>query len=67
MTSDFALAQTRKLLETDFEDLFKTKVAANGGKVPSLIAGARERCYELKRCRDELPAGKVKWHSPVAK
>lgn len=62
MRKTFALSQTRKLLGTDFQALFKAKLAANGGEVPRLIAGARERCYEMDRCRKELPAGVAKRH-----
>lgn len=57
MSNAYALAQTRAFLDKDYKALFEAKVAANGGKVPSLIAGARESCFELKRCRKELPAG----------
>jgi hypothetical protein len=60
MRLPFALAQTQKWLDRDYETMFRAKVAADGGKIPALIAGARERCYELKRCRDVIPPGTVK-------
>ena len=58
MKMDYALGQMQAYIDRDLEAMFNEVVAANQGKVPRLIKGARERCYELKRCRDELAVGR---------
>ena len=58
MRIEHALEQMRAYLGRDLKAMFDEVVLANGGKVPRLIRAARERCYELNRCRDELPVGR---------
>ncbi|WVR05095.1 hypothetical protein IAU60_002107 [Kwoniella sp. DSM 27419] len=59
MRLSFAKSQLRKYMARDLESMFHQVVRANGGKIPALIKGARERCYEHKRCHHPMPAGRV--------
>ncbi|TYJ57167.1 hypothetical protein B9479_002082 [Cryptococcus floricola] len=60
---DMRLSHTMKALEAymnrDLVKMMELKVKANGGKIPALKAGLRERCIELGRCMPELPPGRV--------
>ncbi|ODO03375.1 hypothetical protein L198_02221 [Cryptococcus wingfieldii CBS 7118] len=60
---DMPLSHTMKALEAymnrDLVKMMELKVKANGGKIPALKAGLRERCIELDRCMPELPPGRV--------
>ncbi|KAK4683567.1 hypothetical protein P7C73_g6676, partial [Tremellales sp. Uapishka_1] len=56
MTLSFAVQETKAYLERDWEGMFEQKVRENGGKVPALKAGLRERCIELGRCQPLLQA-----------
>ena len=58
MRIEYALEQMRAYLGRDLKAMFDEVLLANGGQVPRLIKAVRERCYELKRCTDELPVGR---------
>jgi hypothetical protein len=58
MKLPYALAQSEAFLERDLHGMFRSVLRKNGGKVPRLKAGARERCAELKRCQLPLPEGR---------
>ncbi|KAK8869891.1 hypothetical protein IAR55_000459 [Kwoniella newhampshirensis] len=58
MKLTYTLSQLTRYLDRDLKQMMDTKVALNGGKVPALQQGIRERCYELKRCREPLKAGR---------
>jgi hypothetical protein len=56
---DYAVEQLKVYVERDLKAMFEEVLLANDGQVPRLIKGARERCYELERCKDVLPAGRI--------
>jgi hypothetical protein len=58
MRLPYALAQTEAFLDRDLYSMFRKVLRSNGGRVPRLKAGARERCGELKRCKPPLEVGR---------
>lgn len=56
----FALRKTKEYVDRDLEGMFARVLAENGGRVPALAAGVRERCYELERCRKVIEPGIIK-------
>jgi hypothetical protein len=58
MKLEYAIDQLRAYVERDLEGMFDEVVERNEGKIPRLIKGPREKCYELERCRPALPAGR---------
>nr|ODN81216.1 hypothetical protein L203_05722 [Cryptococcus depauperatus CBS 7841] len=59
MRYDYALPKLQEYLNRDLEAMMKEKVSRNGGRIPRLLKGARERCYELNRCRPLLESGRI--------
>lgn len=55
----FGLEQMRNYLDRDAKEMYRQVLMENGGQVPRLKKGARERCYELKRCSKMFEAGRV--------
>lgn len=60
MKLPYALLKTQEYINRDLEAMFSSVVKNNGGVVPALAAGARERCYELDRCRKMVEVGTVR-------
>lgn len=60
MKLPYALLKTEEYINRDLESMFNTVVQRNGGEVPALAAGVRERCYELDRCRGMVDVGTVR-------
>jgi hypothetical protein len=58
MKLSYAMEQLRAYVERDLIGMFERVLRGNGGEVPRLIKGARERCYELERCRGLLAEGR---------
>ncbi|WVQ78012.1 hypothetical protein IAT38_000093 [Cryptococcus sp. DSM 104549] len=58
MRFPFALEKLAEYLARPLEKLMAERVAENGGEVPRMLKGVRERCYELERCRSTLDAGR---------
>ena len=58
MEFNYGLEKMRAYLDRDLVGMYEAVVAANNGSVPRLIAGAREQCYKLERCREPLPPGR---------
>jgi len=58
MKFEFGLEKFRRYLDRDLEGMFKEVVRQNGGEIPQLGRGIRERCLELKRCDPGLPEGR---------
>lgn len=46
-----AVARTKKHMSEDWEAKFNQVVAENGGEIPRVLPGVRERCFELHRCQ----------------
>ena len=59
MKSDYALRHLRAYLAWDLDAMLAEALDKNGGIVPPLHPGIRERCFELDRCQ-VLPPGKTK-------
>lgn len=60
MKLPYALEKTREYITRDLESMFRRVVAANDGRVPAMPAGMRQRCDELKRCRNLVEPGTVR-------
>lgn len=60
MKLPYAVHKTREYIDRDLEAMFDAVRADNGGKIPGLAAGVRERCYELDRCRKMIEPGTVR-------
>jgi hypothetical protein len=60
MKLDYAVAKTKEYINRDLEGMFGKVVKNNQGQIPGMAAGIRERCYELKRCREMVPPGTAK-------
>jgi hypothetical protein len=58
MKLPYALEQSKAFLARDLHAMFRKVLRKNGGRVPRLKAGARERCDELKRCKPPLAEGR---------
>lgn len=58
MKLEFCLDKFRKYLGRNLEGMYRTVLRRNGGEIPRLGKGIRERCTELKRCPAALPAGR---------
>ncbi|WVQ78014.1 hypothetical protein IAT38_000095 [Cryptococcus sp. DSM 104549] len=54
-----ALEKLLTYLTRPSKSMMEERVAANGGRVPQLMAGLRERCYELGRCSPMFEAGRT--------
>ncbi|KAI9638396.1 uncharacterized protein MKK02DRAFT_10347, partial [Dioszegia hungarica] len=50
MKLPYALKQSKAFLNRDLHAMFRKVLRKNGGQVPRLKAGARERCAEINRC-----------------
>ncbi|ODN84711.1 hypothetical protein L202_00602 [Cryptococcus amylolentus CBS 6039] len=59
MRLDYTVSKLQEYLDRDLEGMMRVKVEENGGQVPALGKGLRERCHELKRCQPELAKGRV--------
>ena len=59
MTFECSKSQLSTYLNRDLQAMFRKVLVENGGKVPRLIAGARETCYKFDRCRAELEVGRI--------
>lgn len=59
MKLPYALKQSKAFLNRDLHAMFRKVLRKNGGQVPRLKAGARERCAEINRCEKPLKAGRV--------
>jgi hypothetical protein len=59
MRLTYALQAMESCLSRDLYAMFQAVLSSNGGHVPRLIEGARERCYELERCRGVFPEGRT--------
>jgi hypothetical protein len=59
MTYAYGLEQMRKYLYRDLVGMFARVVEQNGGRIPAMIKGPRERCYELKRCPPMFSPGRI--------
>jgi hypothetical protein len=57
MKLQYALTKTKEYITRDLEGMFNHIVSENKGRIPGMAAGIRERCYELKRCRDMVKPG----------
>lgn len=60
MKLPYALSKTKEYISRDLESMYRQVVIDNGGKVPELAAGVRERCHELNRCREMVEPGTVR-------
>lgn len=60
MRLPYALSKTREYISRDLESMYRQVVVSNGGKVPGLAPGVRERCFELDRCRKMVEVGTVR-------
>jgi hypothetical protein len=58
MKYEFALDKFRQYLDRDLEGMYENVLRRNGGHIPRMARGIRERCLELKRCEPALPAGR---------
>lgn len=52
------LQQMKKYLNRDLQAMFRRVVRENGGKIPALYKGGRERTYQLDRLEPELQSGR---------
>ncbi|WVQ78013.1 hypothetical protein IAT38_000094 [Cryptococcus sp. DSM 104549] len=58
MRLPYVLKQLHEHLNRPAKSIMAERVAANGGKVPRMMKGLRERCFELKRCKPLLAEGR---------
>lgn len=58
MKLEYTTAALRAYLNRDAEAMLGKMVLDNDGHVPKLAQGLLERCYELGRCHERLPAGR---------
>ncbi|WWC61213.1 uncharacterized protein I303_103793 [Kwoniella dejecticola CBS 10117] len=65
MKLTYTLSQLSKYLQRDLKLMFQDVRDNNAGKIPRLKKGARERCYELNRCKKPLEAGRIPNIPPV--
>lgn len=54
----YCLQEMKKYLNRDLQAMFRRVVRENGGKIPRLYKGARERTRELDRLAPELESGR---------
>ncbi|WWC69545.1 uncharacterized protein I206_103487 [Kwoniella pini CBS 10737] len=59
MKLPYTLSQLSKYLSRDLKLMFKDVIDNNGGKIPKLKKGTRERCYKLNRCKEPLKIGRI--------
>lgn len=60
MKLPYAMKKTREYINRDLQTMFNRVVSEDGGRIPALAAGVRERCYELERCRKMVEVGTVR-------
>ncbi|WVQ78015.1 hypothetical protein IAT38_000096 [Cryptococcus sp. DSM 104549] len=58
MHYSFAMERLHEYLTRPQERMMAKVVAANDGQVPPLMAGLRERCYQLERCKPMFEEGR---------
>lgn len=50
MTWNSVVARNKAFMTADWQAKFDQVVQDNEGEIPRVLAGVRERCFELRRC-----------------